>query len=74
MATEIEIEFDPAKDAKNLAKHGVSLAAAVDFDWATARIEEDVRFFMEKSGLRPRGGWESVCMWSFSALEVIKPA
>ena len=26
------IEFDPAKDAANLAKHGVSLAAAADLD------------------------------------------
>ena len=29
------IEFDPAKDARNQQKHGVSLALAETFDWAT---------------------------------------
>jgi uncharacterized DUF497 family protein len=28
----VDIEFDPAKDEANIAKHGVSLAAAVDFE------------------------------------------
>jgi uncharacterized DUF497 family protein len=28
----VEIVFDPAKDAVNLAKHGVSLAAAAEFE------------------------------------------
>jgi len=28
----VDIEFDPAKDAANIAEHGVSPAAAVDFD------------------------------------------
>lgn len=28
----MEIEFDPAKDRANIAKHGVSLAAAKDFE------------------------------------------
>ena len=28
----MDIEFDPAKDEANLAKHGVSLAAAADFE------------------------------------------
>ena len=28
----MEIVFDPAKDAVNLAKHGVSLAAAAEFE------------------------------------------
>lgn len=28
----MEIEFDPAKDTANLAKHGVSLAEAKDFE------------------------------------------
>lgn len=26
------IEFDPAKDASNIAKHGISLARAIDLD------------------------------------------
>ncbi len=29
----MEITFDPAKDAANLAKHGVSLSAAHDLNW-----------------------------------------
>jgi len=30
------IQFDPAKDAKNIDKHGVSLAAAEGFEWEQA--------------------------------------
>ncbi|AHE57473.1 BrnT family toxin [Sphingomonas sanxanigenens] len=40
----MEIEFDPAKDATNFAKHGVSLQAANVFDWDTAFEREDDRF------------------------------
>jgi len=40
----VRIAFDPAKDAANLAKHGVSLAAAAAFDWDTALEREDDRF------------------------------
>ncbi len=43
MTNEVEIEFDPAKDAKNVAKHGLSLKQAHDFEWDVARIEEDSR-------------------------------
>jgi uncharacterized DUF497 family protein len=28
----VEIEFDPAKDAANIAKHGISLARAADLE------------------------------------------
>ena len=28
----MEIEFDPAKDAANIRKHGISLARAADLD------------------------------------------
>jgi len=40
----LEIEFDPAKDEANIAKHGVSLCAAATFDWDTAFEREDDRF------------------------------
>ena len=30
------IDFDPEKDATNLSKHGVSLAAAAQLDWDDA--------------------------------------
>ena len=40
----MKLEFDPAKDDIYRAKHGVSLAAATDFDWDTALEREDDRF------------------------------
>jgi len=36
----MDIEFDPAKDAANIAKHGVSLARAVDLE-ILAFVEDD---------------------------------
>jgi uncharacterized DUF497 family protein len=41
---EMGVEFDPAKDEANSAKHGVSLKAAERFDWDTALVVEDDRF------------------------------
>jgi uncharacterized protein len=40
----MNVEFDPAKDDANLAKHGLSLSAAERFDWDTALVIEDDRF------------------------------
>lgn len=40
----MQVEFDPAKDAKNIAKHGVSLTCAAGFDWDSAIAVEDDRF------------------------------
>jgi uncharacterized protein len=40
----VKIEFDPAKDDINRAKHGVSFQAATRFDWDTALEREDERF------------------------------
>lgn len=34
----MRIDFNPAKDAVNNAKHGVSLALAEDFDWSRGRF------------------------------------
>ncbi|TVP76042.1 BrnT family toxin [Thioalkalivibrio sp.] len=39
----MEIEFDAGKDAANLAKHGVSLAAAAWLEWDTLLAMEDRR-------------------------------
>jgi len=39
----MQIEYDPAKDAINRDKHGISLADAVYFEWNTAHIERDMR-------------------------------
>lgn len=38
------IEFDPAKDAANFAKHGISLAQATELDFADAVVTVDDRF------------------------------
>jgi len=40
----VRIEFDPAKDKANQAKHGVSLALAVELDWEAALVWFDARF------------------------------
>ena len=40
----MRIEYDPAKDKANYAKHGVSLALAVDLDWEAALVWIDDRF------------------------------
>ena len=38
------MEFDPAKDAVNIAKHGLSLAEAAEFDLDASFVEVDRRF------------------------------
>lgn len=38
------IEFDPAKDEANVARHGVSLALAGKLDWDAALVWLDDRF------------------------------
>ncbi len=40
----MEVIFDPAKDAINLAKHGLSLADAAAFELRFAVVEVDDRF------------------------------
>jgi uncharacterized DUF497 family protein len=37
------IEFDPAKNAANIGKHGVSLSEAARIEWDTAVITDDIR-------------------------------
>ena len=37
------VQFDPAKDAKNTDKHGVSFAAAEGFEWEQAVTWPDQR-------------------------------
>jgi uncharacterized DUF497 family protein len=39
----MRIEFDPAKDAANQAKHGVSLTLAGELDWEAALVWVDAR-------------------------------
>jgi uncharacterized DUF497 family protein len=44
----MRIEFDPAKDAGNRAKHGVSLALAGELDWEAALVWVDARVEYEE--------------------------
>ena len=39
----MNVTFDPAKDAVNKAKHGVSLADAEAFEWGSAEVWPDTR-------------------------------
>lgn len=40
----MRIEFDPAKDSTNQAKHDVSLSVAIELDWEAALVWVDERF------------------------------
>ena len=40
----MRIEFDPAKDAGNLEKHGLSLALAAELDWDASLVWVDERY------------------------------
>ena len=44
----MRVEFDPAKDESNRAKHGVSLAVASELDWEAALVWVDDRFEYEE--------------------------
>jgi len=39
----VDISFDPAKNARNIAIHGISLERAADFDWHAAVNWQDTR-------------------------------
>ena len=39
----MEFEWDAGKDAANRAKHGVSLAEAVNLDWEAGQTRPDLR-------------------------------
>jgi uncharacterized DUF497 family protein len=39
----MEIEFDPAKDEANRARHGISLSRAVEMDLSAALVVQDDR-------------------------------
>ena len=55
----MQIEFDPAKDAANLSKHGASLALAAELDWEAALVWVDERFEydeMRMVALAPKTG------------------
>lgn len=51
----MKITYDPAKDAVNQAKHGVSLAAAASIDWASAVTWADNRMDYNEDRMRGLG-------------------
>jgi uncharacterized protein len=62
----MQIEFDPAKDATNQTKHGVSLALADELNWEAALVWVDDRFEygeMRMIALAPKTGplLRSIC-------------
>lgn len=55
----MQIEFDPAKDEGNQAKHSVSLALAAELDWEAALVWVDDRVDygeLRMTALAPRTG------------------
>lgn len=55
----MRIEFDPAKDEANRAKHGASLSMAGELDWEAALFWVDKRFEygeMRMIALAPKTG------------------
>ncbi|WP_410686092.1 BrnT family toxin [Avibacterium paragallinarum] len=40
----MKIEFDPNKSLKNEKERGLSFSKAIDLDWTTALIWQDLRF------------------------------
>lgn len=39
----MRVEFDPAKNEKNIRERGLSFGQAFDFDFSTAVVREDIR-------------------------------
>jgi uncharacterized DUF497 family protein len=39
----VDISFDPAKNACNIARDGISMQRAVEFEWHDALVDEDSR-------------------------------
>lgn len=51
----MEVEWDPDKDAENLAKHGLSLAGSVAFEMTEAVVEVDERYDYRETRFRAFG-------------------
>jgi uncharacterized DUF497 family protein len=51
----MQISYDPAKDATNQEKHGVSLAVAASIDWTSAVTWADSRMDYHEERMRGLG-------------------
>ena len=72
----MEVVFDPAKDAINQAKHGLSLADAAAFELGAAVVEVDDRFDYGEVRYRAFGRVDGkarclVFAWSDSTIRAI---
>lgn len=72
----MDIEFDPAKDAINVVKHGLSLADAAAFEMRAAVVEVDDRFDYGEVRFRAFGRVEGqgrclVFTWSGNTVRAI---
>ncbi len=63
----MEIEYDPAKDAINKRKHGMSLADARYMDLDTATVSPDTRFAYGEERFRAWGFIDgALCVLAFT--------
>ena len=72
----MDILFDPAKDALNIAKHGLSLADAAEFEMASAVVGIDDRYDYGEVRFRAFGRVEGdgrclVFTWSGETIRAI---
>lgn len=51
----MKIEFDPAKNARNIAERGISFERAEEFEWKTAIIIKDKRKDYKETRFRAMG-------------------
>lgn len=51
----MKVTFDPSKDEANIAKHGLSLSDAVEFELGNASVESDDRFDYGETRFRAFG-------------------
>ena len=61
----MKIEFDPAKNARNIAEREIPFERAEDFEWETAVIVRDSRRDYKETRFRAMGMiGESSTLWS----------
>jgi uncharacterized DUF497 family protein len=51
----VKIEFDPVKNARNIAERGISFERAEEFEWETAVIIKDTRRDYKETRFRAMG-------------------
>lgn len=52
----MKIEFDPAKNVRNIAELGISFERADEFEWETAVVIRDTRRDYRAMVITPRSG------------------